>query len=284
MKNKWLALTMVLLITFVWGCEDSPTGTEPATDEEAIEMIMDESSIFNYDAHYGAEDTVTAKETKSRGRYTFWWRHPEELVRNTTINIVDDSAYVTFSPHLSGQFNLLVTDTLPPDTLINYPKDLNDEFMSYAIFRNYSDSINYRGWRLEKISGIEATSSPNAVQIDSIRVQSTSYSDTVISDIHRLVDKENILTFQPEEDVTLTVYSDDSVYAFLHARGRYGGIRRWWRWRFMNQVNGGWQRTWKTPLNKGVYPAIFDILHMNTLDDNQYRYDSNGWLIPYRIE
>ncbi len=288
MKSKWLLIGLAgLILLLAWGCEKSPTGIEFDTDEEALQqyVIDNPDGYFSCDDHYGLEDTTTVEnETKGEKRYTLWWRMPTDIERDITIHIENDSAFVTFSAEVTGVFNLLVWDTLPPDTIINHPKEMHENFVRYAIFKHYSNVSKYRGWKLEKVTGVDITSDPNTVEIDSVRIKSDSYGETVITQSLEFFGRDEILTFHPDEEVTLTVYSADSIYPFLHARGRNFSLRRWWRWRFRKVEDGVWELTWRTPLrNLRIRPLIFDILHKDTIDDNEYQYDSKAWIFPYRI-
>ncbi len=285
MTRKFLSVTIIgLIILLLWGCEKLPTDAEFSSDEEALRAMMldNPQGYFSYDDHYGENDAKTEEGSKAE-RYTSWWRQPTDVDWVVSVDIVNDSAFVTFSPEVSGIFHLFVYDTIPPDTIIHYPKNIRDNVIRYAIFNHYSDSIGYRGWRLEKISGVEITSNPHTVDIDSVRIECVSYPDTVITNPLTLFRRRNIFRFAPEEEVTLTVYSNDDIYAFLHARGRRFGFRRWWRWEFDEIEYGVWSGVWLTPQMPGVRMAAFDILHMNTLDNNEYQYDSNVWIFPYRV-
>lgn len=280
-----LYVAFLLLLVGIWGCETSPTGTEFSSNEEAITQLMLDNldGYFYYKDHYGEHEAKT--EGSKAERYTSWWRQLVSVEGiNISINIENDSAYVVFGGEVSGILHLFVYDTIPPDTIIHYPKDLNDNIIRYAIFKRYTDSLGYRGWRLENLSGVEIMSDPNTVGIDSIRIECMNYPDTVITDPLNLVKRRNILTFDPEVEVTLTIYSTDDTYAFFHARARRFGHRGWWRWEFDEVESGVWSGTWITPRLPGVRMAAFDILHKSTLDDNQYQYDSNAWVFPYIIE
>lgn len=282
-----IPLAVILLLALVMGCEESPTGTEDESKAAIQENIIDDSEgYFSFDKHYGESDTSTVKGVKGDDRYVFWWRQPNDFTRNITIGIKNDSAFVSYVVEAEGIFNLLVADTMPPDTIINHQKDLQDYLLRYAIFKRDTNFSQYRGWKLEKITGAEITSDTNTVQIDSIRIQCNSYADTVLSDPHAFFHRDSILTFSPGEAVTLTLYTTDSVHAFLHARGKPGGVGllRWWRWKFNEISPGVWTGTWYTPLHRAIRPVIFDILHKNTLDDNTYPYDSNVWIFPYRVK
>ncbi len=275
-------LLMLMLLLF-WGCEKSPTGAELSFDEAAIKnAILDNpDGYFTYGDYYGERDVKKAE------MQTTWWRQPtsvDEIDITMNIDTLNDSAYVIVSGEVSGIFHIYEYDTIPPDTIAHYMKSMKDNITRFAIFKHYADSIGYRGWRLEKISGAKITSYPNTVGIDSIRIECESYPNTVIGDPLALVDKEAILSFAPGEEVSLTIYSDDNVYAFFHARGHHFGYCRWWRWEFDEAGSGAWSGAWQTPEMPGVRMVAFDILHKNTLDDHEYQYDSNVWVFPYRIE
>ena len=287
MYRNLIFVTLLLLLLVFWGCETTPTGTGFSSDEEAIGgMILENpDGYFSYRDHYGEHDVKTKEDSKAE-RYTSWWRQRtsvDEIEITINVDILNDSAYVIVSGEVSGIFHLYVYDTIPPDTIIHYMKNMKDYIIRYAIFKHYPDSIGYRGWRLDKISGVDITSYPNTVDIDSVRVECESYPDTVITNPLIFFLRENIFSFAPHEEVSLTLYSDDDVYAFLHSRGYRFGHCRWWRWEFDESENGIWTGTWLTPEMPGVRMAAFDILHKNTLDDHEYQYDSNVWVFTYRI-
>jgi hypothetical protein len=58
----------------------------------------------------------------------------------------------------------------------------------------------------------------------------------------------------------------------------------WLRWRFTNQGGGTYLGVWVTPIEPLVYHSAFDMLHHETLWDDEYKYDSNVWLMPYVVE
>ena len=196
-------------------------------------ILNNPQGYFSYDEHYGENDAKTEEGSKAE-RYTSWWRQPTDVNWVVGVDIMNDSAFVTFNPEISGIFHLFISDTIflfacdtiCRDTIIHYPypKNIRDNVIRYVIFKHYSDSIGYRGWRLEKISSAEITSNPHTVDIDSVRIECVSYLDTVITNSLTLFRRRNIFRFAPEEEVILTVYSIDDIYAFLHARGRFLGF------------------------------------------------------------
>lgn len=284
MYRNLIFVTLLLLLLVFWGCETTPTGTGFSSDAEAMKAMITDNpdGYFTYGDHYGEQDTKTKEDSKAE-RYTTWWRQPTNVDIIVSVDVVNDSAFVTFSPEVSGLFHIFEYDTIPPDTIVHYMKNMKDYIIRYAIFKHYSDSLGYRGWRLDKISGVDITSYPNTVDIDSVRIECESYPDTVIANPLIFFSRGNILSFVPGEEVSLAIYSDDNIYAFFHARGHRNGHTRWWRWRFEEGGNGVWSGIWITPQMPRVRMFAFDILYKNTLDDHEYQYDSHVWIFPYRI-
>lgn len=284
MRNILYVAFLLLLVGF-WGCETSPTGTEFSTNAEAIKALMVDNpgGYFSYGDHYGEEDSKTIDESKAES-YTTWWRQPTNVDMIISVGIKNDSAHVTFSPEVTGLFHIFEYDTVTPDTIIHYMKNMTDNVIRYAVFKQYPDSIGYRGWRLDKITGVEITSYPNTVNIDSVRIECESYPDTLITDPLVFFRRGNILSFSPGEEVLITLYSDEDVYAFFHARSHRNGYTRWWRWELYNAGIGIFSGSWIMPQVPRVRMFAFDILHKNTLDDHEYQYDSNVWVLPYTIK
>ena len=94
-KFKLLCLLVVFVLVLVIGCENTDDIT---LDELAIEDYilndLDFSGYFAFDEYYGEEDTVTRLRTIT-GPHT-WYREPQDINRNISINIVNDSAFVSF--------------------------------------------------------------------------------------------------------------------------------------------------------------------------------------------
>ncbi len=285
MIRNILYVAFLLLLVGFYGCETSPTGTEYSTDIEAIKALMIDNpgGYFSYIDHYGEEDTKTINENKAES-YTIWWREPTNVDMIIGVDIVNDSAHVKFSPEIKGIFHIFEYDTLLPDTIMHYMKNMMDNVIHYAVFKHYPDSIGYRGWRLDKITGVEITSYPNTVNIDSVLIECESYPNTLIINPLVFFQWNNILSFSPGEEVFITVYTDDDIYAFLHARGHRNGYTGWWRWELSNAGEGIFSGSWVVPQVPRVRMFALDILNKNTIDNPEYQYDSNVWVFPYIIE
>lgn len=284
-KRKSVGLVVVFVMFFVFGCKNNPTGNYISLDEEAMEEIINQEGFLAYDAYYGEEDTLSAPVIQTRDIIALkflWYREIKHLNKQLEIDIVNDSAFVTISTRVDGLFHILALDTAAnPDSVIDYQKDLGDNFMSYAVFKRYPEEILHRGWRLESLTGVEVNSDSVEVQIDSIRINCESYVDTVIVSPWVLFQRGELLTFGREEEVTLTIYSDDEIYAFLHAHG-WG---HWRRWKFdeMESYPTIFRGRWRTSIIPGGKLVIFDVLHQNTLDEEDCKYNSNVWIFPYWV-
>ncbi len=286
MRNKIL-LSFVLVIVFLLsiGCEDKLIRLDASLDQEAIEnyILDNEEKFFSITAHYGAEDTLSANDIGTISDPKTWWREPLDVNRQISINIVNDSAFVTISLRNDGVFHILEIDTsAATDSVIHYQKDLGDNLLSYAIFKRYDGATSHRGWRLESVTGAEVNSDSVEVAIDSVRINCESYEDTVLTDPWVFFERGDILTFGAEEEVYLTLYSSYDVYAYFHAKSRGD---HWRRWKFTEtKTTGVWGEVWIASSVSGVKVAAFDVLNKYTLDNETYSYDSNAWIFPYRVE
>jgi hypothetical protein len=299
-KSKLLCLLVVFVLLLVFGCKNNPTGTDYSPDEELDkEAIQDYiandrefAGYFSFDELYGIEDAVPDREQirAITGPHT-WYREPQNINREISINIVDDSAFVSFWCGVDGVFHILEIDTsASPDTLIDYQKDLLDWSSNYAIFKRYPGISAHRGWILESLTGVDVVGAdilPSDcvwVYIDSVRIDCESYEDTLFTNPRVFFQREELLTFERQEAVTFTLYSRSTeayVYPYLHANI----LGQWGRWRFAEEIKPEvWQDYWVTPLIPGIRVIAFDVLMKSTIDDDDFEYHSNIWLLPYKIE
>jgi hypothetical protein len=289
MKNSRLAgFVVVLFLLLVFGC-NNPTGTDVSLDEEAIQdyisSSLDFAGYFAFDEYYGEEDTVPAVRTITGP--SIWYREPQDTNRDILINIVNDSAFVSFWSNVDGVFHILEIDTsASPDTLIDHQKNLDDNSSNYAIFKRAFGATAYRGWRLESLTGVDINGLDRqkgdcvVVWIDSIRINCESYEDTLFTTPFVFFGREELLTFRSQEAVTLTLYSNYDIYSYLHAHS----LGHWRRWKFAEIEAGVWQGYWVTPIISGIRVIAFDILRKPTIDEEDSPYESNIWLFPYRVK
>jgi hypothetical protein len=285
-KSKLLCLSVVFVLILVIGCENN---NDITLDELAIQDYIsndrDFAGYFAFDEYYGEEDTVTRLRTITNP-YT-WYREPQDINRNISINIVNDSAFVSFWGYVGGVFHILEKDTsASPDTVIDHQKNLDDHSSNYAIFKRAFGATAYRGWTLESLTGVDVIGLDHqkgdcvVVWIDSIRINCESYEDTLFTTPHVFFQRGEFLTFRSMEAVTLTLYSNYDIYAYLHAHT----LGYWRRWSFEEIEAGVWQSDWVTTRFPGIKVIAFDILRKPTIDEEGSPYESNIWLLPYEIE
>ncbi len=289
MKAKLPILVATLLVgALITGC--SKESTEVAsTDQEAIQELLfsqyadwiDITEAYEGDSTEG--DASLASKDTLQGLRAWWRRHFwQEQIRDLNIHIENDTAWVTLYREIPGRLNLLFcTDTTFPETVVRYTKPLRDYSERRLLFvRTGAPTDPHRGWELRAISNVEVNSSAPTVRIDSVRVTGGDY-DTVFTDPLALQEREEVFTFAPGTEVTLTLYVNDpqNIVAYLHhpeARHRFR------RHRFFFE-DGHFVGTWITPPDPGVYHTAVDVLHRATLITDDYPYDANLWLVVYRV-
>jgi len=292
-RSIFLSLTVFSVLLICMGCNENTTGPGFSSDQEAIEDYilnnLDFAGYFAFDEYYGEEDTVSAEiRLRTITGPSIWYREPQDINRNISINIVDDSAFVSFWGSVSGVFHILEIDTsASPDTVIDHQKNLDDNSSNYAIFKRALGATAYRGWVLESLTGVDVIGLDRqkgdcvVVWIDSLRINCESYEDTLFTTPFVFFGKGELLTFGGQEEVTLTLYSGYDIYSYLHANT----LGDWRRWRFAEEIEPGvWQGYWVTPLTPGIRAIAFDALRKPTIDEEDSPYESNIWLFPYRVE
>ncbi len=268
-------LSFILLVLLLAGCSITPQNS----DKSAIEdLVVNDSTWFNADSHYGQETLPTTLMTQF-DQVFLWYRTldtTQSISRDISINIVGDSAYVSVVGHIPGILHIY--GNLSGDTVI-VEKHFTDIWTRSAIFKKDTVSTYHRGWRLYAISGTEITTDNNNIQIDSVRItlQNTGL-DTLITDVTKLVNKEDIIKVRPDDQANITIYTNEpDAFAFLHSH--------MWRWRFEKDstIAGVYHGTWKTPHNLGIYRVGFDVLSNGTLTDDSMPYDANLWGFHYLV-
>jgi hypothetical protein len=140
-----------------------------------------------------------------------WWRgrqmHSQPII---SIEINGDSTFVSWTRKDSGPLYLLIK--LPDTTRLFWTKVLSETVKINAIFlktRDVSDTIT-RGWQLEKIPLAWGQSNTvRTVRIDSLRIQSSSYSNLLITNpLETFFSVDSLISFSPGESVTLTFYTN----------------------------------------------------------------------------
>jgi len=281
--KKYLLIVVSLLVIFA-GC------SKTSSSQEITDIITSDFSDWFGTAPYAGEeggDTLASSGTKDY-KWVFWYREdtlnaPPEI----SVDVVGDSAYVTWTRNIDGIFHRFPTDTFPPlDSLQDIPKHLQDTITRYGVFMKDGDPNRHHGWRLKKLTGALIDSPNHTVSIDSVKI--TTNTDTVvITDPLAFLDTTNVLTLSCDDSVNVTVYVDPSksVLVFLHSRSRRN--ERPHRWMFRLESPGVFTGWWKAPEMMGRHLAAVDVIEYNTIfsdDGTTYPYDSEAWIIPFRTK
>ena len=284
---KRVVIILVLLSVY---CGKKEEVTDVEADKNAIVDIVENSVYFNTSDHYEGEavsdsgDTIGLLKADTLGAVLWGRELHERKTPNIDVKIVGDSAYVSFT---GGNIGFLDILTYMPDTgWVLFKKPLSETYTIRAVFKRTGPVTSQnRGWELTHISGSHGVSdSVYTVRIDSIRIQSESYPDTVIRDPLALFPVDNILTFKPQEEVNLTLYTnDETARAFLHI---FAYFPPHIRIPFANMGNGVYANPnpWYANLIPSIRLAVFDFMQYETLHDSEYPYDFDGWLFPYIVK
>uniref|UniRef100_A0A7C3Z1B6 Uncharacterized protein n=1 Tax=candidate division WOR-3 bacterium TaxID=2052148 RepID=A0A7C3Z1B6_UNCW3 len=273
----------IFLIAFAFLISCHKEGNLEAEKKAIMRVIARDTVWFNVNTEVDSTDTTMIAVNDT---LLIWWRgqqtHSAPII---SIEINGDSAFVSWARKNTGPFYLLIK---PPDTTwLLWTKAVSETAKIRAVFRktgDVNDTIT-RGWQLKKISLAWGQSdSVQTVRIDSLRIQSPSHPNLLITNpLETFFPLDSLISFSPGELVTLTLYTNASdACAFLHTF-----ILIWpfyVRIPFTNLGNGVFTGTWHAQIIPFPRYAFFDFLHHATLFTPDYKYDFNGWLLPYQIK
>ncbi len=276
--QKVAVVLMALIAIGVITCKKQ----DVAADRAAIIALVEKDTV-----HFSistSHDSTSGGYFLAADTLVLWWRGPQTHdTAIITVEVVGDSAWVSWSRHNFGDFYILAK---PPDTsLVLWSKRLVETVRLCAVFKKEGrDSDTDRGWRLKKISlGTGVSDSVNTVRIDSVRIRSSLREILITSPLTTLFPIDSLFSFTPGEEVTVTLYTNATEgVAFLHTF-----ILAWpfyVRVPFNYQGDGVFQGTWRAQLVPSFRFAIFDLLSRSTIYSPDAPYDFNGWLFCYQVK
>jgi len=295
-KEKLIIASMILIVIFPLfsGCKKS---TSPTTnlDQEAIYSLIGSDS-YSFPQEIISPDSTGFPKIVSVDTIKFWWRKINRVTRdiNVTVHQADQThlypyAYVTVTDTLYGRLFVLAKDTSQ-----SMNKPLTDIAVKHAYFEKREGNVtHHRGWRLVGISGLLVHSFPaNTRIIDSVEVISPGKNLTLTeSDITDTTSRENILTFNAGDSVTLTVFTRDATDSvFLHSLPCHYYTCKPHRRSFHNNGDGSFTGTWMVgsgmmdSVNVAIRHAGIDVIKHTSLDGEPTDpYDSRIWGIHYKV-
>jgi len=254
------------------------------SDEEAIKELIDElENVLGMGEHYTKEEGDTATQEKSYV-WVFWYRSVDSANVKVKVNITGDSAFVEINKMVYGVFHRFPAETLPPETLIDKPKPLEDLFIRYATFEKTGPRRHHRGWCLKRLSDAKVESQlggPN-IGIDSVKVIAGNDS-LIIKDPFEFSDTLNVLNCSQGEKVKVYTYIspvDTPCLVFLHAPGYTRHIRR-----ICSRLGNGIFYGECEVMRKGFGRIAVDVIWKPSLfedDETTYPYCSRAWIINIR--
>lgn len=272
MKRKLFVFMVLALAVIISQCSKE-------TDEDAIRDLIESDTVYFNTSTVG--DSTSGGYAFGRDTTIWWWRGPQTHSQPTIeINIVEDSAWVSWSRENYGSLRVFKIDSTP---WLDWSKTLSETAELRATFlRTGTEDDEYRGWELHTISLAYGVSNPtNTVNIDSVHISSSLHSDLwIIDPLNTYFDVENPITFLPGEPVEITLYTDVADgHAFLHTFLGILPVRS----PFTNLGEGVYIGTWTAQIVPIPRFAIFDLMPHSTLYTSEGSYDFNGWLLPYMI-
>jgi hypothetical protein len=294
MKLSRVSLPLLLLALAGCGTGSDPVAPTSGTsaDQSAIQQemaqhpdLIDDEGISSSEAEIEADASASASASATLGvaldRPLRFGRHIRSIERRFEYAFADTdstgrptTARVTIHTFLAGTFNVAMGDSGTVDTVIHKP--LHDHAIRHVRLKRVRLPGTRRdAWKIVATSGVEVTSRDAEVRIQSLRVQSGAL-DTTITDPLALFRLRAILKLTAGEPTTLTVTTnhDDDV-VLLHTRlGRFP---------LHTNGDGTYSGTWTAPLLAGFRHAGINALSHGTLFDPAAPYDSQAWILPYRV-
>ncbi len=282
--GTWLAGSVLFLFA---GCNGSSNpaapATEPLSDEEEINQIMEEEMSEYFTSDFLASDETSASNKTSDAIDTDrWHRRIEERSGNVNIEFPGDgTAEVVVRTYVQG--TLFLVDEIDSFTTVEYQKPFADSIVRRAVMRRLPMQENrppHRRWYLESVSMGEAVSQPaSSVSITSVEVTNlTSGYNEVWTDPYALMDRETeIPLFDAGDEIEVVVTTGSSgLLGFLHVDHH--------RLEMTDNGDGTYSGTWVVPERSGPHTAAFDMLTSGTILDNNEAYDGNAWAAHYRVQ
>jgi len=225
-----------------------------------------------------------------------FWRRIRSVERELTFEFLENDendrptlAKVKIHKTLKGTFNIAtgeppVAGTDPAQDIEIIHKPLVDHaFRNIVLQRVRPDDEAVtdrfrRAWRIVGVSGVEITSRvPDAVEtrIHSLRIQSRGV-DTTLTDPLALRRLHDLIRFEPEAEVMLTVTTDaaDDVVVLLHHDRRF---------RFVPNGDNTYSAKWVVPMREGFHHLGVNALAHGTLFDDEAPYSSQAWVVHYLV-
>jgi hypothetical protein len=281
-----------------------PGDTEPTTDQEALEKIVDEdSSLSSFDYNYDEEGLMDFLGKVNTAIYPFKVGHKMRLVnRNLSINYQDSIAYGTLTKTFEGLLLIAASfdsNATQPDTVIE--KTFTAVVTRELIFKKVANTpYPMRNWVIAAISLPEGgTQSPN-IDLQKLTIFLPNGDTLVVDEPNEYFLRRGwgwwrqVPIIGRGESVQLRVelfsmYEEDDFVTLTF------GANRWVRHRakklfelVSSTPNGnGWdkvyEQTYTTHQWPGFYHAVINAMPRQVVFDDATPVESEAWGIPYFV-
>jgi hypothetical protein len=188
----------------------------------------------------------------------------------------DTLADVTVVTELSGEFSFELKD--PNPRIVE--KGLLDQAATQALFHcDPSTDI----WALAEISFTEVISDTMLAPEVNLRevMISTAALNKTISDPWALFPPDSLPKLLPGDSVLVQLITEVDTTRCLALL--YSDKKRL-RFRPDGLTKDGWVAEFTAPTQPGLHRLVVDLINLQTIFDERYPYNSNRWIIPYRVE
>lgn len=305
----FLLLVSVLLVVIVSGCKDAavdPPNTEPATDREAMQkMVEEDSSITSFEPNYNDEGAVAFLGKTNADIYPFRIGTKVRVVqRSFTVDIVGDTAYGTYSKSFEGVLLIAASydsAATSPDTLIQKP--FTSVITRKIIFIRVGNSNRpMQNWRIAAISLPEGGTTLVPDNIDILKVTITLPDGNTF-----VIDSPNeyflsrgpgwwhaipVITFGQSVNVELeltSIYEEPDFVVLTYGAGRLGNTRAKKRFELISTAPGGlgyvrvYNQTFTALQLPGFFHAVITAFPKQTIYDDSASVELDVWGIPYAV-
>jgi hypothetical protein len=302
-----LAFLSLLILAIFIRCQDeviSPDDSEPTTDKEALEKLVDEdSSLTSFDYNYDEEGLMNILGKVNTAIYPFRVGQKMRLVNRTlSVDFQDTIAYGTLTKTFEGllfiaaSYDSLATE---PDTLIKKP--FTAVVTQNLIFKKVGKTPRPgKNWIIAAISLPEGgTQSPN-IDINKAIIFLPNGDTLSIDSPNNYYLKRGwgwwrgIPYLGRGDSVTIRVelysaYEEEDFVSLTWGANRWikHRVKRLFEFVSQSQNGNGWdkvyEQTFHTHQWPGFYHAIINALPKQVITDDAAPVESESWGIPYSV-
>jgi len=289
-----VAAMLGIAAALLGGCGKSSSPTAPVTattDQAQVSATLAAASTLVDDNLAEDGSQVTAALEPARGasletaiRPFTWWQQITGETRTWSFAWSDTDStghptrvVATLMKHMTGTLVIIpasaADSTQPSSQRITKPID---KTLTRQVELQRLSLGNGRQWKVVEVTGAFVQTAGATTHLESLRLQSSSGIDTTITDPLQFFSLRHVITFGPNDTVTVTATTsrtNDFVY-----------IHRWdWRHRLHNNGDGTYSFTWVTSAWSGWRHFGIQAISHGSIADDTAAFDMQAWHLPFRV-